>query len=246
VFDVVLKEARRAALNPGRWGEALKLRRWRQLASVLWFRWRSGDRWSSTGECSGFKHRQYSSYVQYLKHQQSKLSYLDLGEYDTIYRQQLRERLEALPCLKKGCSVLCLGARQGTEVKAFLDVGCFAVGIDLNPGPNNAYVLPGDFHSIQFAAGTVDVAFTNSLDHAFALEKLISEVCRVLKPGGLLIVEAVHGEAEETRPDYYASVWWTRVDDVMELFRTHGFVLVHRTSLSLMWPGEALCFKFEK
>ena len=48
-------------------------------------------------------------------------------------------------------TVLCLAARIGTEVKAFLDLGCFAIGIDLNPGTDNRYVVHGDFHDLQFA-----------------------------------------------------------------------------------------------
>ena len=50
-----------------------------------------------------------------------------------------------------------VGARIGTEVKAFLDLGAVAIGIDLNPGENNRYVVYGDFHDLQFASGSIDV-----------------------------------------------------------------------------------------
>ena len=75
--------------------------------------------------------------------------------------------------MKKAASVLCLGARQGTEVKAFLDLGCFAVRIDLEPGAENQFVVQGDFHDLKFPTESVDIVFTNSLDHAFDPKKMI-------------------------------------------------------------------------
>lgn len=147
-----------------------------------------------------------------------------------------------MSCLKKGSNVLCLGARQGTEVKAFLDLGCFAVGIDLCPGKENKFVLFGDFHDLQFPAESADVIFTNSLDHLFDAKKLLDEITRVLKPGGILIIEAIHGEAQSTAPDHYASFWWQRVDDLIALFSRHNFKPIHRTPFSTPWPGEQICF----
>lgn len=58
---------------------------------------------------------------------------IDIDNYDKTYRKHLRDRLQSHINVK-GTSVLCLAARVGTEVKAFLDLGCFAMGIDLNPG----------------------------------------------------------------------------------------------------------------
>ena len=46
--------------------------------------------------------------------------------------------------------MLCLGARLGTEVRALHNLGYFAIGIDLNPGVDNPYVLMGDFHKLVF------------------------------------------------------------------------------------------------
>src|SRR5690349_19205438 len=120
MFNVLLAEAKKIARNPGRLGQALHLRRWRQLFSILRFN-------AGTGQ---FKRREYSSYEEYVRHQQSKFGHLDLAEYDRTYREQLRDRLRRLTWLNPGANVLCLGARQGTEVKAFHDLGCFAVGLD--------------------------------------------------------------------------------------------------------------------
>lgn len=76
--------------------------------------------------------------------------FIELSRYDVDFRKILFDRLERLSLLRNGMTVLCLAARIGTEVKAFFDIGCFAVGIDLNPGENNRYVVYGDFHDIQF------------------------------------------------------------------------------------------------
>jgi SAM-dependent methyltransferase len=139
--------------------------------------------------------------------------------------------------LWSGLKVLCLGARLGTEVKAFHDLGCFAVGIDLNPGLNSRHVLNGDFHALQFPSGSVDLVFTNSLDHAFDAERVLAEVRRVLVPGGVLLLDVVRGEAEGIQPDAYTSLWWSDVETVVDLVRDSGFHLVARQPFTIPWPG---------
>src|SRR5207248_1110900 len=139
-------------------------------------RWNLRSSWREAEVEGGFRQRAFSSYDAYVARQKRKLGRIDLSRYDVNYRAILRGRLEDLRLVRPGMSVLCLAARMGTEVKSFLDLGCFAVGIDLNPGRENRYVLHGDFHDLQFAAASIDVAFTNSLDHAFSADRLIAEV----------------------------------------------------------------------
>src|SRR3989338_2256161 len=134
-------------------------------------------------------------------------------------------------------NVLCLAARIGTEVKAFLDIGCFAVGIDLNPGIVNKYVVHGDFHDIQFPDHTVDVIFSNSLDHAFDLNKLIKEVKRVLKANGFLILEIVRGTEEGYMPGYYEAAVWEKIDDLLDIFLKSGFDIVNKVNFEYPWRG---------
>src|SRR5579884_1306950 len=195
---LIRDELKKVDRSPGRWREIFRPRRWRQFFSILFFQSRAGNRWKSAPGAPALKQREYSSYEQYVAHQQSKFQYLDLAEYDANYRRVLKERLDGLPFVRRGANVLCLGARQGTEVKAFLDLCCFAVGLDLNPGENNPFVLQGDFHHTPFASESVDIVFTNSFDHAFDAEKLIAEIKRLLKPGGALIIEASRGETESS------------------------------------------------
>ena len=138
--------------------------------------------WQQEGN---LKSRRYSSYRQYVEHQRAKVETMDLGPYDEKYYAALSDRLRGieLDIIPTTGSVLCLGARLGTEVRAFIDQGYLALGIDLNPGGNNKYVVTGDFHHLQFSDSSVDIAFANALDHVFDIDKVLAEVCRVLKPG---------------------------------------------------------------
>ena len=79
-------------------------------------------------------------------------------------------------------------------MRAFKSLGALAVGIDIEPGPQNPDVLYGDFHQIRFPDGSFDVAFTNVIDHVFALERFLDEVSRVLLPDGVFYVELGRGK----------------------------------------------------
>ena len=174
-------------------------------------------KWSED-KYSGIKKKKYKTYSEYLKHQKSKLGLIKnprLKEYDVKYRIELRKRLEEQNIVQSGMNVLCLAARVGTEVKSFLDFGCFAVGLDLNPGSENKYVVYGDFHDVQFPACSADVVFTNSLDHVLDFDKLIKEIKRVLKPQGFLILEIVKEEENGSSFNYYETASWEKIDDLL-------------------------------
>jgi len=202
-------------------------------------------RWQPQGN---MQRKRYSNYSHYLKEQKSKLDggiKFDLKEYDSQYREILRSRLMKLPFIKKGMNVLCLGARQGTEVKAFLDVGCFALGVDLNPGKDNKYVVIGDFHELQYPDDSVDIAFTNSMDHVYRPQKFLKEITRILKPGGHFIIELE--KSGQTGVDKWACLHWEKNDDLIKLFGDFNFSLMIRneakeTRKDLWFRGEQLIF----
>lgn len=201
--------------------------------------------WSARDDASPLRHREYRSYSAYVAHQRRKLGRLPrqmLAEYDVRYREALRERLARGGVVHPGSSVLCLAARIGTEVKAFHDLGCFAVGIDLNPGEANPYVLVGDFHQLQFAAESVDVVFTNSLDHAYDLQRVLAEVHRVLKPDGVLVAELGLGESEGGKPNYYEALAWRDVNTMVDRLVAHGFAVRARSPIDYPWRGEQIAF----
>jgi SAM-dependent methyltransferase len=199
-----------------------------------------GEVWKAK---SAFQNRSYDSYEAYLEHQKAKLAIHDFANYDTEFRTALRERLTALDMAWPGRTVLCLAARIGTEVKAFLDLGAFAIGIDLNPGKENKYVVQGDFHDLQFAPKSVDVVYTNSLDHAFDIDRIAREVLKVLKPDGLLLVEAVQGQDQGVNPGFFESFSWKSIDELIRVFENAGFKVTRRNAMTSPWPGEAICFQ---
>ena len=136
-------------------------------------------------------------YRDYLKHQASKLprhlfqiTLQDKQYCDTVYARYFGLDLEAK-------TVLCLGARLGGEVRAFKKLNAVAIGIDINPGDNNPDVLYGDFHDVPFSSGVFDVVFCNCIDHVFDLDKFLYECKRLLKFGGLLILEIAIQKAGE-------------------------------------------------
>lgn len=188
--------------------------------------------------------KSYDTYDRYVAHQRSKLAVVDVDAYDARLRRDLRERFaEQGPW--SGASVLCLAARRGGEVRAFRDLGAFAVGIDLEPGPENRYVLTGDLHHLDFADDSIDAAYCNSLDHALELDRAIAELLRVMRPGGRVLLDVLAGTDE--RPDDESDVagfgrWevrrWARAHDVADAFVAGGFELVEDRTIERPWPGH--------
>lgn len=199
---------------------------------------RSWGDWKETSD--GLQVRRYRSYSDYVKHQGSKLKWKDLSEYEVRFRTALRQRLEHVGATHPGMSVLCLAARIGTEVRAFHDLGCFAVGIDLNPGKGNRLVVTGDFHELQFPDSSVDLIYTNSLDHALDLGRVIQEVVRVAKPHGELIVEATRGRNEGQEFGRYESFSWSSIQELVRVLEGSGFALRGTLEFDYPWPGEML------
>ena len=161
--------------------------------------------------------RHYQSYQDYLSHQAEKLDRI----HDRRVRKEalavddFRRRFEGCEPLAGARTVLCLGARLGAEVRALRDLGHFAVGIDLNPGTDNDYVCHGDFHELKYADGSVDAVYTNALDHVFDLDRVVKEVHRILRPGGLFILDMLPGYEEGFIPGEYEATHWRRSDDLL-------------------------------
>lgn len=172
--------------------------------------------------------RKYASYDEYVKHQASKLERVAhrLHETEAEDFADFKNRFANCEQLSGARTVLCLGARLGTEVRALHSLGYFAIGIDLNPGEENPYVLPGDFHSVVFPDGSVDAVYTNTLDHVFDLDKMIGEIRRLLRPGGIFIADVLQGFDEGFVPGAYESTHWRDSGAFLEKIReTGGFVL---------------------
>jgi SAM-dependent methyltransferase len=216
---------------------AREMRRiWSQIRKTG-LRARIGQQWDAGGALS---QRVYPDYETYLTHQRLKLDAYRVSSverHDRHFYAELSGRLERCPVPLAGRSVLCLAARIGTEVRAFIDRGAFAVGIDLNPGKDNRWVVVGDFHRLQFADASVDVVYTNSLDHVFELERVIAEVHRVLKPEGTFLVEMGLGTEEGGAPGFYEALAWKRVDELIGRIEAVGFREWDRAPADPEWQG---------
>jgi SAM-dependent methyltransferase len=208
------------------------------------------DRWKSAEE--GVQ-RRYGSYEEYLEHQVGKLDRIAdrLQETEQKDFAEFKRRFEGCQSLRDARSVLCLGARLGTEVKALHALGHFAVGIDLNPGDDNSYVLPGDFHALVFPDGSLDAIYCNALDHVFALDKVMGEVRRLLRSGGLFVVDLLDGYEEGFVPgEFEATMWRDRGSFIERLSELGGLTVEevrdmgphrrdHWTQVVLRKPGAA-------
>ena len=184
------------------------------------------DAWQHRG---GISVRRYNSYNEYVHHQAEKLD--TLGGEAFVNSQKavnmFRRRFELITELNNHSSVLCLGARRGEEVKAFIELGHSAIGIDLNPGKANEYVVEGDFHALNFSDNSVDVVYVNCLDHAFDLDKILSEVRRVVKGEGLFIVDIVYGYDEGYVVGNHDAMHWSKARDFGEhLSKISGIPIV--------------------
>lgn len=209
-------------------------------AKKFLLRLRIGDEWEEAG---GFERRRYPDYETYLEHQKTKFSALrakSVEGHDQRFHAALTERLAGMPLDFRGRNVLCLAARQGSEVRAFIDQGAFAVGIDLNPGRKNRYVVVGDFHDLQFADASVDYVYTNSLDHAFDLDRILGEVRRVLKPDGGFIVEANVSAGGSAPAGPYEAFVWGSADQLLKHLERSGFHPDGRTDVGSGWEQFTL------
>jgi SAM-dependent methyltransferase len=88
-----------------------------------------------------------------------------------------------------------------------------AYGVDLNPGPDNPLVRPGDFHALDNLDSSVDLVYCNSLDHVFDFERFFAEHSRVIKPNGYVLYDLVVSDAGVGGPA--EAVSWEREDTLL-------------------------------
>jgi len=157
------------------------------------------------------------------------------GSYDTYLREQLEEtlrkkrlfgrvRFDVVPLVDmlaskhdfRGQAVLCVGARQDDEIRYFRTRGAGRVlGIDLYDAPPDIVTM--DMHDLKFGDGEFDVVYSrHSFEHAYDKRKAGLEFVRVLKPGGVVVIE-VPGKVKGGG-DYNL---FNGFDDVLEAFTPH-------------------------
>jgi len=142
-------------------------------------------------DAEGFVHRDYESYEEYVEHQRQKLDeILRIGHGFTNAavseaRSRFYRRFRHLVGLVPANAVV-----LWTEVEVLRELGFpRAYGIDLNPGPGNKLVRVGDFNRLDEADASVDLVYSNCLDHALDLDDFFSEHARVLGPLGFALYD---------------------------------------------------------
>jgi len=136
--------------------------------------------------------RGYDDYQTYVDHQKEKTT--DQGRIEKWKGQEWHVKLAGFKNIfnrnqeyvSDRKNALCLGARTGQEVKALLDLGIQAIGIDLVPFP--PYTIAGDIHHLSYADGAFDFVFTNIFDHALYPDRFCNEMERVTEPGGIIMI----------------------------------------------------------
>jgi SAM-dependent methyltransferase len=162
------------------------------------------------------KRKEYGSYDEYKEHQMEKTNRKGL-------RSKLKRRfngkvkifekrfnlLRGRGHLEEGKKAICLGSRMGEEVVALNNLKMDSIGVDLVPYLPN--VIEADFNDLPFEDGTFDLAYSNSFDHSFDADMFFKSVERVLKVGGLFVLDIFPGEEMQSS---YEVTYIKNADDV--------------------------------
>jgi 4-amino-4-deoxy-L-arabinose transferase-like glycosyltransferase/SAM-dependent methyltransferase len=123
----------------------------------------------------------------------------------------------------RGGSVLCIGCRNGVELDLLRARGLEPVGIDLFSQRRDILVM--DMHDLLFPADSFDAVYaSHSLEHAYDLDEVLSEIRRVTRDGGVVAVEVPvrHKASDEDRIEF------SGLDEVRER-------LIPLSSRMLLW-----------
>jgi SAM-dependent methyltransferase len=101
----------------------------------------------------------------------------------------LIDRLIDIRSPAKNTNVLCIGCRNTAEIDYFKSKGLQSVtGIDLYSESPDILVM--DMHCMTFPDNHFGVVYSShSLEHAYDVEKVVSEIIRVAQPGALVAIE---------------------------------------------------------
>ena len=140
----------------------------------------------------------HKSYEHYLTYQQVKTKdpqrikkWLD-DEWKMKYDGFMNIFNRNYKYLQNKNNALCLGARTGQEVKALIDLGIKAIGIDLVEFL--PYTIKGDIHNLKYKESEFDLVFTNIMDHALYPDKFCKEIQRICKNDGIIIIHLKLGD----------------------------------------------------
>ena len=95
------------------------------------------------------------------------------------------EVLREVGKLPRGANILDIGVRNLIEPRLLRKAGWQVTAVDLCPRAWG--IRYADMHRLPFDSGTFDCVFASHvLEHAHTPDLALKEICRVLRPGGLL------------------------------------------------------------
>ena len=189
--------------------------------------------------------KDYATYDEYIEHQKVKTTdprrrklWLN-KEWDMKIQifENVFQNYKDKGILKENMKAICFGARTGQEVVALNNLKLDGIGIDIVP--QEPYVIVGDIHKAPFEDNTFDFVFTNIMDHSIYPEKFISEMERVLKPGGHCLVQL----QLNCKSDEYAENDIYNSQSVIKLFKLSKLILDRDIPFTLSMNREFLMQK---
>jgi len=152
-------------------------------------------------------------------------------------------------CQLVGATVLDVGGASGYVADAFRDVGSRSVTAEydfaqmVEHGRRLVNGVAADGSALPFATGSVDVSYSsNVLEHVLAPERMLSEMVRVVSPGGVVYLTFTNWLSpwggHETSPWHYLGGEWA----ARRYQRRHGVGPKNRYGQSLfpLGVGEVL------
>ncbi len=151
-----------------------------------------------------------------------------------VMKQVMAERLAGKPNLHV-LDVGSMDVQKGKQptYRMLMEPTWKYTGSDLASGPNVDIVQPGPY-KLEFLDGCFDAVISgNCIEHVEYPARLIVEMVRVLKPGGLLIVGAPYMMREHRFPQ---DCWRFLPDGMLVLFRDAGLTEIQT------WKNEIDCW----
>lgn len=191
------------------------------------------------------------------------MSRYDSRQYALINRWNPRnlELIRDWVAPSPGDRVLDIGCGKGHLVKALIELGIEAEGIDLNPHAAAVALVPKvstmSATSLEFADATFDsVVSFHAIEHIPPIERVLAEMARVVRPKGRVLLvypaEPIKGlYAIPTAMILYRSPFKARAVHVHKLDRKRVRALGHAAGLrelrssfrAFPWPEYASLFE---
>ena len=149
----------------------------------------------------------------------------------TQYPDKLTRYLYLRYKLSKGAKILDLGCGRGEFLRGFIRWGLSGYGVDQSSIAKSvcpeAKILQSDLKNkpLPYDDNTFDVVFSKSvLEHFYYPEKLVIEIYRIIKPGGLVITMVPDWESiyKTFYEDYTHRTPFT-INSLKDIFLINGF-----------------------